>query len=334
MGRSAAELLKLLPGLTPQLGADNRGGYSGEVTGINGNGEGGKQSAIGNFSGNGTRTDALDITIDGAPGADPGCNCATPVNPNKEFVEEFKVLQSNFGAEHAKGPVTMNVVSKSGGRDFHGSLYSYVRDYHLNSNEWQQNKVGNPRVENKFFFPGGTLSGPLLIPGTDFNKNRDKAFFFVGFEYMKQRLDTGIIRSYVPTQAMRNGDFSGAGSLGLGGAGVGTVPSGYDIVNGVIPSGSDRSRRPGARGPAAPAQRRPRGGQRLQLPAADPGGPERDPAPDPHRLQHQRQHQAVRALQPAARDPALPGGPLVAQPRAGALPLGGDGPQPVRLRRP
>jgi hypothetical protein len=238
VGRSAAELLKLLPGLTPQLGADNRGGYSGEVTGINGNGEGGKQSAIGNFSGNGARTDALDITIDGAPGADPGCNCATPVNPNKEFVEEFKVLQSNFGAEHAKGPVTMNVVSKSGGRDFHGSLYSYVRDYHLNSNEWQQNKVGNPRVENKFFFPGGTLSGPLLIPGTDFNKDRNKAFFFVGFEYMKQRLDTGIIRSYVPTQAMRNGDFSGAGSLGLGGAGVGTVPSGYDIVNGVIPSGS------------------------------------------------------------------------------------------------
>ncbi len=238
VGRSAAELLKLLPGLSPQLGADNRGGYSGEVIGINGNGEGGKQSAIGNFSGNGTRSDSLDITIDGAPGADPGCNCATPINPNKEFVEEFKVLQSNFGAEHAKGPVTMNVVSKSGGRDFHGSLYSYVRDYHLNSNEWQQNKVGQDRVQNKFFFPGGTLSGPVLIPGTDFNKNRDKVFFFVGYEYMKQRLDTGIVRSYVPTAAMRNGDFSGAAGLGLGGNGVGTVPTGYDIVNGVIPSGS------------------------------------------------------------------------------------------------
>ena len=235
VGRSAAELLKLLPGLSPSLGADNRGGYSGEVIGINGNGEGGKQSAIGNFSGNGTRTDSLDITIDGAPGADPGCNCATPINPNKEFVEEFKVLQSNFGAEHAKGPVTMNVVSKSGGRDFHGSLYSYVRDFHLNSNEWQQNKVGQGRVENKFFFPGGTLSGPLLIPGTNFNKNRDKVFFFVGYEYMKQRLDTGIVRSYVPTAAMRNGDFSGAANLGLGGNGVGTVPTGNGIVNGVIP---------------------------------------------------------------------------------------------------
>ena len=63
----------------------------------------------------------LDITIDGAPGADPGCNCATSVNPNTEIVQEFKVLQSNFGAEHAKGPVAMTVVSKSGGRDFHGS---------------------------------------------------------------------------------------------------------------------------------------------------------------------------------------------------------------------
>ena len=64
VGRSAAELLKVLPGLTPvTVGTQNRPGFTGEVIGINGNGEyqgGGNnnQSAIGNFTGNGTRTTA------------------------------------------------------------------------------------------------------------------------------------------------------------------------------------------------------------------------------------------------------------------------------------
>jgi carboxypeptidase family protein len=241
VGRSAAELLKILPGLTPVTqGVTNRPGFTGEVIGINGNGEyqgggGNNQSAIGNFSGNGTRTDSLDITIDGAPGADPGCNCATSVNPNPEMTQEFKVLQSNFGAEHAKGPVAMSVVSKAGGREFHGTLYNYFRDYHLNSNEWFANKIGNERIKNRFFFPGGNLSGPLLIPGTGFNKNRDKAFFFLGFEYFGQRLDTGYVKSWVPTAAMRNGDFSQAPNLGLGGGAdmVTSLPNGFP--GGIIP---------------------------------------------------------------------------------------------------
>ena len=240
VGRSAAELLKVLPGLTPvTVGTQNRPGFTGEVIGINGNGEyqgGGNnnQSAIGNFTGNGTRTTALDITVDGAPGMDPGCNCATSVNPNPEMTQEFKVLQSNFGAEHAKGPVTMTVLSKSGGREFHGTLYSYFRDYHLNSNEWFANKIGSERVKNRFIYPGFNLSGPLLVPGTSFNKNRDKVFFFFGYEQLRQRLDTGFVKSWVPTAAMRNGDFSQAGNLGLNGDSVNQVPNGFP--GGIIPS--------------------------------------------------------------------------------------------------
>ena len=122
VGRSTAELLKLLPGMTPANGGTSGSpGFNGEIIGINGNGDGGKQSAVGNFSGNGTRVDALDIVIDGAHASDPGCNCATSVNPNPDMVGEFKVLQSNYAAEHAKGPITIDAVSKAGGRDFHGS---------------------------------------------------------------------------------------------------------------------------------------------------------------------------------------------------------------------
>jgi hypothetical protein len=240
VGTSAAEVLRILPGMTPVTqGTQNRPGFTGEVYGINGNGEyqgggGNNQSAIGNFSGNGTRTQALDITIDGAPGADPGCNCATSVNPNSEFVQEFKVLQSNFGAEHAKGPVAMSVVSKQGGREFHGAGFTYLRHYNFNSNEWYANKIDSEKVKNQFVYPGFNLGGPVILPGTGFNRNRDKLFFFVGYEYFKQRLDTGFIKSWVPTEAMRNGDFSQAANLGLSGSFINTVPAGFP--NGVIPS--------------------------------------------------------------------------------------------------
>ena len=205
VGTSAAEVLRLLPGMTAgrrTAPATSRTSAA-RCTASTATARAAQQSAVGNYSANGNRTWALDITIDGAPGADPGCNCATSVNPNTEFVQEFKVLQSNFSAEHAKGPVAMSVISKSGGRDFHGSVFGYFRDYHLNSNEWFANKVGAERVKNKFTYPGFTISGPLLIPGTDFNKNRDKVFFFVGFEYFGQTLDTGYVKSWVPTAAMR-----------------------------------------------------------------------------------------------------------------------------------
>jgi hypothetical protein len=242
VGRSAAELLKVLPGLTPLTGTNNRPNFSGEVIGINGNGEGGDQSALGNFSANGTPGAALDIVIDGAHAADPGCNCATSVNPNPDMIEEFRVLQANFGAENAKGPVTIDVVSKAGGRDFRGTAYTYMRHHRLNSNEWFLNKVDDPapgpqnKPENRFYFPGFNLGGPLLIPGTDLNRNRDKVFFFFGYEFYRQALDTGTLRSWVPTAAMRNGDFRDAAYLArLSGGGVSGQP--FGASGGIVPPG-------------------------------------------------------------------------------------------------
>jgi hypothetical protein len=246
VGRSTGELLKLLPGMTPISGATgnsgtiNNPGYNGEVIGINGNGDGGKQSAVGNFSGNGSRADGLDIVIDGAHASDPGCNCATSVNPNPDMVGEFKVLQSNYGAEHAKGPITIDVVSKAGGRDFHGMGYLYMRDYRMNSNEWRLNKFSTEpgaenKPKNKYAYPGFNLGGPLIIPGTSFNKDRNKVFFFTGYEFYKQRLDTGILQSWVPSDAMINGDFSNTSQFsGLNNSFVSTVPS--NLVNGRVPA--------------------------------------------------------------------------------------------------
>ncbi len=210
VSRNAAEFIKILPGFSiAGTGTENRTNFTGETIGINGNGDGGSQSPFnGAFSNNGLPTGSLDITADGAHVSDPGCNCATPVNPNTEFIEEFTVLTSNFSAENSKGPAVVSSVGRSGGKNYHGSAYLSARHFALNSNDWLNNRFGLPKAENKYFFPGGTFSGPVLIPGTKFNEKRDKLFFFVGFENFFQTLDTGLIRATVPTTGMRGGNFS------------------------------------------------------------------------------------------------------------------------------
>jgi hypothetical protein len=141
------------------------------------------------------------------------------------MIQEFKVQTSNFGAENQKGPAVISSVAKGGGREFHGAAYTYLRHYSLNANDWLSNRQGvnkttgkmiAPRPENRYIFPGGNIGGPVLIPGTNFNRDRNKLFFFTGFEYYLQRLDTGLIRATVPTAGMRNGNFSPAEVAKLG----------------------------------------------------------------------------------------------------------------------
>jgi hypothetical protein len=209
IGSNAAGFIKIMPGFAIQNGTSNRANYNGGTIGINANGDAGSQSPLNNaYSYNGLPSNSLDITADGAHTSDPGCNCDTPVNPNTEMIAELKVLTSNFSAENQKGPAVVTSITKSGGRDFHGSAFFAARDYVLNSNDAQYNATGQPRTQNKYYYPGGTLGGPVLIPKTGFNKNRNKLFFFTGFEYFYQVLDTGLLKATVPTPGMLTGNFS------------------------------------------------------------------------------------------------------------------------------
>ena len=209
VGSNAAEFIKIMPGFGIQNGTSNKSNYTGETIGINANGDAGSQSPLNNaFSYNGLPSNSLDITADGAHVSDPGCNCDTPVNPNSDMVEEFKVMTSNFSAENQKGPAVVSSVAKSGGKDFHGSGFFYARNYAMNANDALFNASGQQRPENKYYYPGFTIGGPVLIPGTNFNKNRNKLFFFTGFEYFYQTLDTGLLRATVPTPGEIAGNFS------------------------------------------------------------------------------------------------------------------------------
>jgi hypothetical protein len=239
VGSNAAEFIKIMPGFAVQNGTSNKSNYSGQTIGINANGDAGSQSPLNNaFSYNGLPTNTMDITADGAHVSDPGCNCDTPVNPNADMVAEFKVMTSNFGAENQKGPAFISSVAKSGGRDFHGSAFLYVRHYALNSNDALFNASGQSRPENKYFYPGGTLSGPVLLPGTKFNKSRNKLFFFTGYQYFYQVLDTGLLRATVPTANMLTGNFSPSEVAKLGNITASGGPPGQvtQFPGGIIPA--------------------------------------------------------------------------------------------------
>lgn len=244
VGSNAAQFIKIVPGFGINNGTRNKAGYSGEVIGINANGDGGSQSPLNNnYSYNGLPSNSLDIVADGAHVSDPGCNCDTPVNPNADMISEFKVMTSNFSAENQKGPAVISTVTKSGGLDFHGSGFLSARHFALNANDWLNNKTSTPQPENKYFFPGGTIGGPVLIPGTGFNKNRDKLFFFTGYQYFRQVLDTGLLRATVPTPGMLGGDFSPSELAKLGNiTALGTAPQQLNAASlakwpgGIIPA--------------------------------------------------------------------------------------------------
>ena len=161
------------------------------------------------------------------------------MNPNTDMIQEFQVLTSNYGADNAKGPIIINTIGKSGGHDFHGEGYFYGRHNALNANRWLNNNLNIAMPQNKFFFPGGNIGGPVLIPHTDFNRNRDKLFFFTAFEYYYQTLDTGLLGATVPTSAMLGGDFSPTALAALGPrtAGGGTPSLLNDCLTGASNSG-------------------------------------------------------------------------------------------------
>ncbi len=103
VGSDAAEFIKIMPGFAINNGTSNKANYTGEVIGINANGDAGSQSPLNNaYSYNGLPGNSLDITADGAHVSDPGCNCDTPVNPNADMVSEFKV-SSDFTRREPKG---------------------------------------------------------------------------------------------------------------------------------------------------------------------------------------------------------------------------------------
>jgi hypothetical protein len=208
-GRDVTELFKILPGFAiSNGGSGNFTNAQYDPAQVNPTG------ALGQYAANGTPVNGQALLSDGVDITDPGAFGGALQNLNYEQVAEVKVQTSSFTADTAHGPIVMNAVGKSGGQNFHGSLYTYARTYQLNSNDWIANNTGQGRPNDRYIYPGGTFGGPLLIPGTNFNHNR-KLTFFVGAEDYAQRnvyaygsASGATLTALVPTAGMRNGDFS------------------------------------------------------------------------------------------------------------------------------
>jgi hypothetical protein len=198
--RSAIELLDLIPG------AANTGNFTGTY---NREQAGFGQNAS-TYTVDGNRFDQVQIVSDGAPVTDLNTAGAAAVTPNVDMISEAKVETSAFSAVQPNGPIVFETQTKSGGSAFHGEAYFTARNHIFNSNDAYNKELGLPRANSSFYYPGLNIGGPVLVPGSSFNKNRDKLFFFAAAEFTQQHVDLGAQAGLVPTANMRNGIFSAA----------------------------------------------------------------------------------------------------------------------------
>ena len=158
---------------------------------------------------NGLMGEALEYTQDGAPmqnrnfgGAGNSTQAQLPV---PDAVQEVKIETLNSSAQFST-PATAIITTKSGTNQLHGSLFETHRNNKIGIARARQNPAtfaAPPLIRNEF---GGSVGGPILVPKV--YDGRNKSFFFVAYERFSLRQSASQL-VFVPTVAMRNGDFSG-----------------------------------------------------------------------------------------------------------------------------
>ncbi len=196
-GRNPIALAELVPGVVPQGQPSAGNSSTGSPVGAN-------PFALGDFQMGGGMAGQSQILIDGVPTNGAYLNVVTVI-PTQDAIQEFKVQTNNLGPEYGRfaGGV-INLSTKPGGNQFHGSLYEFIRNKVLNANDFFANQGGVPRppfTQNQF---GANAGGPI---------RRDKLFFFGSYEGFRQRKGS-IFTTWVPDAAERTGDFSNIGTSG------------------------------------------------------------------------------------------------------------------------
>ena len=121
---------------------------------------------------------------------------------------EVKVLLNNYQAEYGRnGGAMINLITKSGTRDFHGSAYWYKRHEMFNAQNFFNNRNKLAKAPYRYTTLGASLGGPVSIPGV-FNTNREKLFFFFNFETNPSKEPKTIVQRTMPTAPEIGGDFS------------------------------------------------------------------------------------------------------------------------------
>ena len=147
------------------------------------------------------------FSLDGAPNLEVTLERGEGEVPPLDGVAEFKVITSDVPAEFAQ-PSQITVVSKGGTNQFHGELLEFNRVRALAAKSFFAESLPKPKyIRNEY---GGNFAGPIDIPGLYNGKNR--SFFFFNYEQFRLAQASNV-NSQEPTQAERQGNFAGVGTI-------------------------------------------------------------------------------------------------------------------------
>jgi hypothetical protein len=185
-GRNVLQLVALTPGINTTRSYRTAATASGSI------------SAVG-FSANGGRNVANEVILDGSSQVVMGYNQPAYV-PSPDAVQEFKVQTNALSAEYGRtGGAVVNLVHRSGTKDFHGVLYEFLRNDAFDANGFFNNRNGREKAPFRYNQFGFTVGGPLT-------RSRETTFFFINYEGIRQ-VQPGETTLTVPTARMRDGDF-------------------------------------------------------------------------------------------------------------------------------
>jgi len=178
-GRNALQLVLLTPGTVATGGSSF-------------------QSANEQIEVNGMRGSDNNYTLDGSSYTDPHYGTAA-ILPNPDALEEFTVKSSNFSAAEAGAGASVELSTRSGTNQFHGSAFEFLRNNALDARNYFASDI-LPFRRNQF---GGTFGGPI---------KKDRMFIFGSYQGTRVQGGASPAISQPPTAAERQGDFSGIGS--------------------------------------------------------------------------------------------------------------------------
>jgi hypothetical protein len=196
-GRDFAGYLKLLPGVVDTSAREAPGWGSMQNLSINGR-------------------SSFNFSYDGVTNKDTGSNSGNYAAPALDSIGEVRIQASNFQAEYGRSSgATIIVTTRSGTKDFHGSAAYYKRDDAWNGNEFSRRQQCGLGVTAQcdpplytFDNTAWTLGGPVLVPGTNFNKGRNRLFFFWSQDLLSRTDPGSLNQRRMPTELERRGDFS------------------------------------------------------------------------------------------------------------------------------
>ncbi len=184
-GRNFAQLVYLVPGVTPGQAGENLSGASTF-----------NPRGASNFNALGSQANTNAWLVDGIDNNEYTFNTVI-VQPTVESVREFKVLTGTFSAEFGRGAGVVSVSTKSGQNAWHGTAFEYLRNEAFDAKNFFALPTAPKAPLDRHQF-GASLSGPII---------KNKTFFFV--DYAGQKEERGqVFVNTVPTAATRRGDFS------------------------------------------------------------------------------------------------------------------------------